>query len=524
METKQKIIKYAGIVVTATLLCRILGLGREIVISNRFGAGIETDAFFVAFMIPNLMRTFLGEGALSTAFIPIFTGYLADKQKQDAEYFANNVLNILMIVLIIVIFLGMGLAPFLINIIAAGFKSNPYKFDLTVNLTRTLFPYIGFVAIAALFMGILNSLDHFLMPALSPAMLNVSLIVFAFLLSGRYGIFSLVVGVIIGGIGQFVIQIPELKKNQLKYQFILNLTEPGIKRFTRLLLPAILGLAITQINVVVDRVIASHLIDGSISALYYANRLVQFPLGAFGVAISTAIFPTLSKFAASKNAFELKNTLVFGLKMMLIITVPSAIGLIVLNKSIIRLIYQHGAFTGKASLMTGDALLYYAIGLFAFTSVKLVTMASYALKDSKSPVKIGAFIVMVNIGLDLILVKYMAHSGLAFATSIAAILNMIFLLRMIQKKIGIFQWEKYLPFVWKVLLSGIILGLTCYTVSRYLGNILDLTSKTGQFLQVMTSIFAGSIIYLLSCYLLDVKEIKQIKNMKYILKGRNKNE
>ncbi|MEA2022532.1 MAG: murein biosynthesis integral membrane protein MurJ, partial [Candidatus Caldatribacteriota bacterium] len=322
METKQKIIKYAGIVIVATILCRILGLGREIVISNRFGAGIETDAFFVAFMIPNLMRIFLGEGALSTAFIPIFTDYLANNNKEKAEHFANNVLNILIIVLIIVILLGIWAAPVLINIIAVGFKANPYKFELTVNLTRMVFPYIGFVAIAALFMGILNSFDHFLMPALSPAMLNVSMIIFAFLLNAKLGIFSLAVGVIVGGIGQFIIQIPALQKNKVKYKFLINLKDSGMKRFMKLLIPAVIGLTITQVNVVVDKIIASHLIDGSISALYYANRLVQFPLGAFGIAISTAIFPTLSKFAAADNTTELKKTLLFGLKIMLMIIIP----------------------------------------------------------------------------------------------------------------------------------------------------------------------------------------------------------
>ena len=519
METKQKIIKYAGIVIVATVLCRILGLGREIVISNRFGAGIETDAFFVAFMIPNLMRIFLGEGALNSAFIPIFTDFLAKNNKKKAEYFANNVLSILIIMLIIVIFLGIWAAPVLINIIAVGFKANPYKFELTVNLTRMMFPYIGFVAIAALFMGILNSFDHFLMPALSPAMLNISMILFAFLLSLKLGIFSLAVGVIIGGIGQFIIQIPELKKNKIKYKFLINLKDPGMKRFMKLLIPAVLGLAITQINVVVDKIIASHLIDGSISALYYANRLVQFPLGAFGIAISTAIFPTLSKFAAADNIAELKKTLLFGLKIMLMIIIPSSIGLMVLNKSIIRLIYEHGLFTKTASIMTADALLYYSIGLFAFTSVKLITMASYAMKDSKSPVKIGVYIVIINIILDLILVKYLAHSGLALATSIASVLNMVLLIKMIQKKVGIFEIKKYLIFIEKIIFSAILLGISCYAINHYLGNLLDLNYKTGQFLQVTASIFGGSAIYLLSCHLLGIKEISQLKNIKNILRG-----
>jgi len=520
LETKHKIIKYAGIVIVATVFCRILGLGREIVISNRFGAGIETDAFFVAFMIPNLLRVFLGEGALNTAFIPIFAEYQHAKDKEKAEYFANNVLNILMVLLFAVIFIGISAAPLIIKIIAVGFKANPYKFDLAVNLTRMMFPYIGFVAIAALFMGILNSYEHFLIPAISPAMLNISIIIFAILLSAKYGIYSLVAGVVLGGIGQFTIQIPVLRNKGLRYKFIINLKDEGIRKFLRLLLPALLGLTITQINIVVDRIIASQLTDGSISALYYANRLVQFPLGAFGIAISTAIFPTLSKFAASDKIDELKKSLIFGLKMMLVITIPSAVGLIVLRESIVQLIYEHGAFAKISSMMTADALLYYSIGLFAFTSVKLTTMAYYALKDSKSPVKIGAFIVIINVVLDLILVKYLAHSGLALATSISAIFNMVWLMVILQKKIGSLQILKNIYYILKIIFSAILLGIACYLINQYFEGILGIGNKTGQLLQVIASIFGGSVVYLLSCYFLGIKEIIKIKNIKKIMLGK----
>ena len=279
METKHKIAKYASIVIIATIFCRILGLGREIVISNRFGAGIETDAFFIAFMIPNLLRSFLGEGALNSAFIPIFAEYLTNHDRKKAEYFASNVLNILIIILIIVVILGIWGAPLLINVIAIGFKSNMYKYQLAINLTRIIFPYIGFVAIAALFMGILNSYDHFLMPALAPSMLNISVIIFALALSYKYGVYSIAWGVVLGGIGQALVQVPVLARNKIKYSFAVDFNEPGVKKLLKLLLPVMIGLAITQINVIVDRTIASTLIDGSISALYYSNRLVQFPWG-----------------------------------------------------------------------------------------------------------------------------------------------------------------------------------------------------------------------------------------------------
>jgi len=522
METKHKIAKYAGIVIIATIFCRILGLGREIVISNRFGAGIETDAFFIAFMIPNLLRSFLGEGALNSAFIPIFAEYLTNHDRKKAEYFASNVLNILILILIIVVILGIWGAPLLINIIAIGFKSNMYKYQLAINLTRIIFPYIGFVAIAALFMGILNSYDHFLVPALAPSMLNISVIVFALTLSYKYGIYSIAWGVILGGIGQALIQAPVLARKKIKYSFAVDFNDPGVKKLLKLLLPAMIGLAITQINVIVDRTIASTLVDGSISALYYSNRLVQFPLGAFGIAISIAIFPTLAKQTAKNDIAEFKKSLLFGLKMLLFITIPSAVGLIVLKDSLIRLIYEHGIFSRVATNMTASALLYYSIGLFAYACVRLTTMSFYALKDTKTPVKIGIFIVFTNIALDLILVKYLAHAGLALATSVAAILNLIILLKVLRDKIGDFGLKSQLSFLVKIIISSIFLGVICILVSNYFGKVLDLNYKYNQIIQVTTSIFSGGLVYFISSYILGVKEVKSLRQtIKTILRSRN---
>ena len=522
METKHKIAKYASIVIIATIFCRILGLGREIVISNRFGAGIETDAFFIAFMIPNLLRSFLGEGALNSAFIPIFAEYLTNHDRKKAEYFASNVLNILIIILIIVVILGIWGAPLLINLIAIGFKSNMYKYQLAINLTRIIFPYIGFVAIAALFMGILNSYDHFLMPALAPSMLNISVIIFALALSYKYGVYSIAWGVVLGGIGQALVQVPVLARKKIKYSFAVDFNEPGVKKLLKLLLPVMIGLAITQINVIVDRTIASTLIDGSISALYYSNRLVQFPLGAFGIAISIAIFPTLAKQTAKNDIAEFKKSLLFGLKMLLFITIPSAVGLIVLKDSLIRLIYEHGIFSRVATNMTSSALLYYSIGLFAYACVRLITISFYALKDTKNPVKIGIFIVFINVALDLILVKYLAHSGLALATSLAAILNLIILLKVLQDKIGYFELKSQVLFLIKIIISSIFLGIVCVLVSNYFAAILDLNYKYNQIIQVTASIFSGGLAYFIISYILGVEEVRNLKqSIKAILRSKN---
>ena len=521
-ETKHKIAKYAVIVIIATIFCRILGLGREIIISNKFGAGIETDAFFIAFMIPNLLRSFLGEGALSAAFIPIFAEHLTNNDRKKAEYFASNILNILISISIIVIILGIWGAPWLIKLFAIGFKNNLYKYELAINLTRIMFPYIGFVAIAALFMGVLNSYDYFLLPALAPAMLNISIIILVFTLSFKYGIFSLALGVIFGGIGQALVQIPVLIRKKIKYNFVMDLNNPGVKKLLKLLIPAMVGLAITEINVAVDRTIASNLIDGSISALYYSNRLVQFPLGAFGVAISIAIFPTLAKYTAKNNIIEFKKSLLFGLKMLIFVTVPSTVGLIVLKDSLTRLIYEHGIFSRVATTMTANALLYYSIGLVAYACTHLITMAFYALKDTKTPVKIGVYIVFMNIVLDLILVRYLAHSGLALATSLVAIINMIILLKVLQKKIGNIGLRSQASFLIKIILSSIFLGISCILVNNYLGSVLNLNNKFNQIIQTIASILTGSMVYYICSYIFGIPEIRSLKqNIKIILKGRS---
>ncbi|MBU1035163.1 polysaccharide biosynthesis C-terminal domain-containing protein, partial [bacterium] len=255
--------------------------------------------------------------------------------------------------------------------------------------------------------------------------------------------------------------------------------------------------------------------------LYYSNRLVQFPLGVFGIAISIAIFPTLAKQTAKNNITEFKKSLLFGLRILLFFTVPSAVGLIVLKDSLVRLIYEHGIFSRVATNMTASALLYYSIGLFAYACVRLITMSFYALKDTKTPVKIGIYIVLINIALDLILIRYLAHSGLALATSVAAIINLIILLKVLQDKIGDIELKSQASFLIKIIISSICLGIVCVLVGNYFGNILDLNDKYNQIIQVTASIFSGGLVYFIISYILGVKEVRYLKqSIKTILRSK----
>lgn len=509
-----KVARYTGIVMAATLICRFLGLGREIVISNQFGASFETDAFFVAFMIPNLLRSAIGEGALNTAFVPMFSEYLAHQDKERADTFASKVLNLLIIAIFIIISLGIWSAPYLVNIVAVGFRQFPEKYLLTVNLTKIMFPYIGFAALAALFMGILNSYGVFFIPALAPALLNIGIILSALFYSARFGIYSLAIGVLAGGLAQVLIHIPSLIKKHFNYKIIfINIYDSDVGSFFQLLIPAVIGLAIDKINFVVDRIIASFLAHGSISALYYANRLMQFPLGVFGIALTIAILPTLSKYVAKGQIEEMKVSFSFGFKLLSFFIWPSMVGLIVLSHPIVRLFYEHGLFSAQDTSITEVALLCYTIGLFALSILRLIISTFYALKDTKTPLRIGILAVTVNIILDLILVRYWAHAGIALATSISAILHLIILGICLEKRVsGIFSMELLL-FSWKSILASLFMAITCLGCSYYFGLRFDLHSKVLQLAQVLISGLLGILVYYISGIMLGITEFSNAKRL-----------
>jgi len=524
-NSNYRVAKYTGIVMFATLLCRVFGLGREMVISNQFGAGLETDAFFVAFMIPNLLRSFLGEGALNTTFIPVFSDYLTSNNQKKADAFASNVLNILIVTLGIIILLGIWGAPLIVNIVASGFRLEPEKYILTIHLTKIMFPYIGFAAIAALFMAILNSYRKFFIPAFAPAMLNIGIIAFAIFYSTKMGIYSLTLGVLIGGSVQALIHIPALLKKHFYYQLILNFHDPGIKALFQLLVPAMFGLAIDKINFVVDRIIASYLAHGSISALYYANRLMQFPLGVFGIALSIAILPILSRHVAKKHFNKMKDSFSFGVKILSFFILPSSVGLIVLSHPVVRLFYEHGLFSSQDTRLTEISLVCYTVGLFAIATLRLVISTFYALKDTRTPLRTGIFVVIFNIVLDLILVRYLAHAGIALATSIAAILHLIILSIALHKKVkGIFSGELF-KFFWKICSASFLMGISCWLISQYFASIFNLNVKVVQFVQILISITLGLMVYYFSGIIMGIPEFRNAGQIiRKLIKGKLKEE
>ena len=464
MTENSRVTKAAGIVGSATLLSRIFGFLRDVVIAGYFGAGLASDAFFVAFRIPNLLRRLFAEGSLTIAFIPVFTEHLANKGRDEAFRLAGAAIRMLSVLLVATAVIGVLIAPLIIHVIAPGFTESPEKYRLTVTLTRIMFPYIFFIGLVALFMGILNVLGHFAAPALAPVFLNIAMIASVLFLSPCLSnpVFGLAAGVLVGGVLQLLLQLPFLVRKGVRFWEKTTLFHPGLRKIGKLMIPAVFGAAVYQINIFVSTLLASFLSEGSVSYLYYADRLVQFPLGIFAIATATAVLPSLSRQAAVKDFDALRDTFGHAMRLVFFITIPSMVGLILLRMPIVELLFKRGAFDMNTTRMTAAALLYYAIGLWAFSGVRIVVSLYYALQDTSTPVRMAAISVMVNVGLGILLMKPLQHGGLALATSLASMVNLSLLVWALKKKIGFLEWKDFLLSALKTLLCSGVMGIAVY--------------------------------------------------------------
>lgn len=460
MSENKQVVKAAGVVGAATLLSRILGFLRDVVIAGFFGAGMGADAFFVAFRIPNLLRRLFAEGSLSIAFIPVFTEQLSGDGQAAAFGMARSALRLLLLTLIIVSLAGILAAPWLIRVIAPGFSDSPEKFALTVLLTRIMFPYVIFICLVALCMGILNVLGHFAAPALAPVMLNIGMIASVYVISPFFGqpVIGLAIGVLIGGFLQLSLQVPFLIRYGFYFWHPAKCYHPGLKKILKLMGPSVFGAAVYQVNILVGTLLASLLPQGSVSYLYYADRLVQFPLGIFAISMATAVLPSLSRQAAAQDMAAFRETFSHGMKLVFFITIPAMVGLMVLREPIVGLLFQRGAFDRQTTLSTASALLYYSAGLWAFSAVRIVVSCFYALSDTVTPVRMATLSILANIVLGIVLMPFMAHNGLALATSLASMINLTLLLAALRKRLGSVDWAAIMGSVGKSLTGGIAMG------------------------------------------------------------------
>ena len=432
------LIKNAGIVGAATLLSRILGFVRDMVTANYLGTSIYADAFFVAFRIPNLLRRLFGEGSLTAAFIPVFSSYLAAGKRSEAKEIAQTAMTLTAICLTVVTICGIIFSPFIISMIAPGFSATPEKYELAVFLNRLMFPYILFISLVALAMGILNADNHFLTPALAPVLLNLCMIAAALGLTPFLdnAALALAIGVLAGGAAQLFLQLPVLKKHGFPWRPRFNFRHPAIKRVIILMGPSLLGLAITQITIFCNTLLASYLVDGSISYLYFADRLIQFPLGIFAVALGTATLPALSRAAAKKEWHDFSETFSLAMRLLIFITLPAMAGLIILSKPIVFLLFERGHFDTHSTLMVAQTIIAYATGLWAYAALRIIVPAFYSLQDTKTPVKVGAFTLIINLICAFTLMHYLQHLGLALATAISSAVNCLLLLLLLKRRLG----------------------------------------------------------------------------------------
>ncbi len=467
MSEKSRVIKAAGVVGAATLLSRILGFVRDAVIAWYFGAGHNSDAFIAAFRIPNLLRKLLGEGSISNAFVPVLTDYLAIDGKDEAFRLARSALWVLSILLVVISLGGIILSPLIVKIIVPGFSDSPEKISLTVTLSRIMFPYIFFIGLVALSMGILNVFGHFAAPALAPVLLNLAMILSVFFLSPHFErpVLGLAIGVMIGGILQLLLQLRVMAGKGLIFWQKAKIFHPGLKKISQLLPPVIIGGAVYQINVLVGTLLGSFLPEGSVTVLYFADRLVQFPLGIFAIAAATAVLPSLSRQAAVNDLTALKDTFGYAVRLTLFMTIPSMVGLIVLREPIITLLFQRGEFSWQATLLTARALLYYAIGLWAYSAVRIVAATFFALKDTRTPMIMATASILANIVLGAALMKPMAHAGLALATSMASVLNLLLLVYMLRKKLGALGWRRIAKSALRTMGSAAVMGVAVWFVA-----------------------------------------------------------
>jgi putative peptidoglycan lipid II flippase len=516
-EVRGGIGRSASVVSLATMVSRVLGLVREQVLAGLFGAGVATDAFNVAFRIPNLLRDLFAEGAMSAAFVPTFTETLTKRGDADAWRLANLVANALLLITGLVVLAGILGSDAIVRLYAPGFAAVPGKIELTIRLTRIMMPFLLLVTLAAWAMGCLNARGRFFVPALAPAMFNLSeigmgsLIVLWPALFAPQPIVWMAIAAVLGGLWQLQIQIPLLRREGFRFRFVPRLGEifgdPGVRRILALMLPATIGLAATQINIFVNTYFATA-IPSAVSWLNYAFRLMQLPIGLFGVAIAAATLPAVARHKAEGDFGRFGATLGQSLRLVFAVNVPAAIGLAVLGVPIVRVIFEHGRFHAGDTAATAAALRYYAIGLFAYSGVKVLVPAFYALGRTRVPVAISIGTVAANILLNILLIGPLGYRGLALATSVANVLSLALLVAFMKRAVDSLELRALFLSLGKILLAGTAMGAAALGVQTWLEGRFGIEGLLTQILVLTASILAALAVLLAAAWLLRIAEVR----------------
>ncbi|MGC8554632.1 MAG: murein biosynthesis integral membrane protein MurJ [Candidatus Acidulodesulfobacterium sp.] len=505
-----EIIKNLSVVSFFTLISRILGLFRDVCIAYFFGAGITTDAFFVAFRIPNLFRRLFGEGGISASFIPVYSESIIKKGGNDSQDLFQTVFAILFFILLFLSIVGFLFSFVFVVVTAPGFLGKAFELNLAVILTKIMFPYIFLIGLTAFLSGVLNVHGSYAPGAIYPIILNIALILSAVFFRQFFhpAIFALAAGVMIGGAIQLLSQIYYIKKKKIRLGFKFDFKSADVKTVFKLLTPSLLGMAVIQLNLVFDTLLASFLPSGSISYLYYGDRLYQFPIGVFAIAMQTAIFPTLSASFAKNNIKEVDGAFNFASSLMFFIIIPSSIGLILLRSPLVKLIYMHGLFNSADAQKTAGVLLFFIIGLWASALLKTVVPVFYSMKDTKTPVNAAIISLFINIVFAVFLMRIMGVYGLALASSISLIFNYLFLLRKLHRKKSIGLGITFFKSLLKTLAASLVMGAAVEFTISALNKM-----HYGPLPVVLISITAGLIIYFAASLIFKNDSADILKNV-----------
>jgi putative peptidoglycan lipid II flippase len=522
-QSRANVARNAGIVSLAVMVSRVVGLVRDQVFAALFGAGLQYDAFLTAFRVPNLLRDLLAEGALSAAFVTTFTQTLQSKGRAEAVRLSNRVATLSIIVITIISLLAWVFTSEIVRLLAPGFFAVPGKAELTIGLTRIMIPFLLLIALAAQAMGMLNAFNVYGIPALASAFFNIGSIAgglfLGFLLGPEIGlsrIGGMAYGTVVGGFLQLAIQWPSLRRCGVSYRPDLTFSDSGVRQIIRLMGPAVIGTAAVQINVFINSNFASAIIDaatgavtnGPVSWLNYAFRFMQFPIGVFGVAIATATLPSLSRSTVNPDFSEFRHTLGHSLALVFLLCIPSAVGLAVLAKPIVALVFQHGKFTAFDTAQTANALAVYALGLAGYGAIKVLSPAFYALNDARTPMLISLGSIAVNYLMNSLLVGPFGHVGLACSTSAVALVNFFLLALFMRHRLGRLDGRHLGATVLRICVASLPMALTAWMV-----NAVAATLPLGGFLlhlvQVSAAISCAMLVFYLSCRLLRVEELRE---------------
>lgn len=511
---RDRIARSAGLVGLLTLASRILGLVRDAVVAASYKKG-GTDAFFVAFTIPNVLRRLLAEGSLTVAFVPVFTDYRENKGKAEARELLANTFGALSLILLVTTLAGMAFAPSLVRLFAGGLGEGP-RMTLAVLLTRMMFPYLFAVGLVALAMGALNSLRHFAAPAAAPVFLNLAIIGTVLFASdlvhrslGLPRIAALACGVLLGGLLQMLLQLPPLAQRDLLPLPRLSLGHPGLRRIGRMMLPSLFGLAIYQINIILARRFASFLPVGSISYLYYSQRLIEFPLGVFAMAVATVSLPKLSGHASTGQLGELKQTYRYALRIVFFVLLPATAGLFALGEPLAAVLFQRGAFSHEMARQTAITLAGFAAGLVAAGGVRQTAPVFFALEDTRTPVIVSALSLLVYIGAALLLQERLQTLGLALAVAISSTVNFVLLAVLLRRRVGLLGFRALAGSVTRAALGAAVCGLAAWGMAR-LGHWPDGATLLNTLI-LAAAVVAGSAAFVLVCVVLGSPEITELK-------------